>query len=354
MKYTPELDGIRALSILLVMISHAGFGHIVPGGFGVTIFFFISGYLITSLLIAEAEKYKHIDLKKFYIRRFWRLLPPAIYFIVISSLLIFYINNSIKISEIFAALFYSANYYKIFIHFTNVDGLLSPFNILWSLAIEEHFYILFAPLLAFTYRSNRYYQIIVAFLVLPLVIRLGYALTFPDMLHEGGYTYSATEARIDSIAFGCFMAYLIHKPIQKEWVEKHILKSRYFFFGVIAIVSSLLVRDLFFRETFRYTIQNIGLFLILSNILFNSAKIYSAARSFLSSKILTYIGKLSYSLYLQHWLSLTIVSYALHANKLSIVWQLSFWGLTIITTLVSYYVIEQPTLALRRKYGSNV
>jgi len=354
MRYTPELDGIRALSILLVMISHAGFGHIVPGGFGVTIFFFISGYLITSLLIAEAEKYQHIDLKKFYIRRFWRLLPPAIYFIVISSLLIFYINHSIKVSEILAALFYSANYYKIFIHFTNVDGLLSPFNILWSLAIEEHFYILFAPLLAFTYRSNRYYQIIVLFLVLPLVIRLGYALIFPDMLHEGGYTYSATEARIDSIAFGCFMAYLLHKPIQKEWIERHLLKSRYFFFGVIAIVCSLLVRDLFFRETFRYSLQNVGLFLILSNILFNQAKIYSVARHFLSAKILTYIGKLSYSLYLQHWLSLTIISYFLGANKLSIAWQLAFWGLTIITTLVSYYVIEQPTLALRRKYGSNV
>lgn len=354
MKYTPELDGIRALSILLVMISHAGFGHIVPGGFGVTIFFFISGYLITSLLIAEAEKHKRIDLKKFYIRRFWRLLPPAIYFIVISSLLIFYINHSIRITEIFAALFYGANYYKIFIHFTNVDGLLSPFNILWSLAIEEHFYILFAPLLAFTYRSSRYYQIIVAFLVLPLVIRLGYALIFPDMLHEGGYTYSATEARIDSIAFGCFMAYLMHKPINKEWVEKHLIKLGYFIIGLAAILLSLLLRDPFFRETFRYSLQNVGLFLILLNVLFNQAALFAAIRRFLGLSILTFIGKLSYSLYLQHWFSMTVISYIAGVNKFSLVWQLGFWGLTLVTTLISYYVIERPTIDLRRKYGSNV
>lgn len=354
MKYTPELDGIRALSILLVMISHAGFGHIVPGGFGVTIFFFISGYLITSLLISEAEKKQHIDLKKFYIRRFWRLLPPAIYFIIISSLLILYINHSIKVSEISAALFYFANYYKIFIHFSNVDGLLSPFNILWSLAIEEHFYILFAPLLAFTYRSNRYYQIIVLFLVLPLLIRLGYALIFPDLLHEGGYTYTATEARIDSIAFGCFMACLMHKPVQKEWLERHLLKFGYFALGLVAILLSLLVRDLFFRETFRYSVQNLGLFLILLNVLFNQASFFATIRRFLALSPLTFVGKLSYSLYLQHWLSMTLISYAIGLNKLSLSWQLGFWSLTIITTLVSYYVIEQPTIALRRKYGSNV
>lgn len=354
MKYTPELDGIRALSILLVMISHAGMGHLVPGGFGVTIFFFISGYLITSLLIAEFEKNNHIDLKKFYIRRFWRLLPPAIYFVLLSSLLVLYINHSVKISEILAALFYFANYYKIFIHFTNVDGLLSPFNILWSLALEEHFYILFAPLLALTYRSDKYYKVILLFLVLPLVIRLAYAVIFADTLHEGGYTYSATEARIDSIAFGCFMAYQCHKVGIKEGLMNHVLNTRYFFAGCIAIIASLLIRDLFFRETFRYSLQNIGLFLILSNVLFNQAGLYSKLRQFLSTKTLVYVGKLSYSLYLQHWLSLTIVSYFLGIDRLSLSWQLCFWSLSILTTMISYYVIEQPTLALRRKYGSNV
>ncbi|HSH88038.1 MAG TPA: acyltransferase [Methylophilus sp.] len=354
MKYTPELDGIRALSILLVMISHAGLGHIVPGGFGVTIFFFISGYLITSLLIAEADKHQHIDLKKFYIRRFWRLLPPAIYFIGISSLLIVYINGGINYNEILAALFYSANYYKIFIHFTNVDGLLSPFNILWSLAIEEHFYILFAPLLAITYRSKLYFRIIVLFLVLPLLIRLGYALIFPELLHEGGYTYSATEARIDSIAFGCFMAYILQKSSSKEKFNKLVLKTSYFVFGAGLIVISLLFRDMFFRETIRYSLQNIGLFLMLSNVLFNQAGFYAYLRKFLSLPVLTFTGKLSYSLYLQHWFSLTLVSYVLGVNKFSLEWQLSFWCLSLLTTLFSYYIIEQPTLALRRKYGSNV
>jgi len=353
MKYTPELDGIRALSILIVMLSHAGLGHIVPGGFGVTIFFFISGYLITSLLLTEAKKYGSIDLKKFYIRRFWRLLPPVLYFILISSLLILYINKAINFKEILAALFYFANYYKVFFHFELVDSLLSPFIILWSLAIEEHFYILFAPLLALTYKSKFYFKVIVVFLVIPLIIRVGVAFFFPDMIQEGGYTYSATETRIDSIAFGCFMACVFNNDNKQSFLKTSVLKTRYFLLGLSGILLSLLIRDLFFRETFRYTLQNISLYLVISNILFNTTYYFSYIRKFLSTSLLTYIGKLSYSLYLQHWFVLTVVLYFLGLNKISISWQLTFWLGTVFMTLFSYYVIERPTLSLRRKYGSN-
>ena len=74
--YIPSLDGIRAIAFLIVFISHAGLGKIVPGGFGVTIFFFLSGYLITTQLRREHERSHKIDFKKFYMRRILRIWPP--------------------------------------------------------------------------------------------------------------------------------------------------------------------------------------------------------------------------------------------------------------------------------------
>ena len=74
--YIPSLDGIRAIAFLFVFIAHAGLDKIVPGGFGVTIFFFLSGYLITSILRLEASRTHKISLRKFYLRRAFRILPP--------------------------------------------------------------------------------------------------------------------------------------------------------------------------------------------------------------------------------------------------------------------------------------
>ena len=76
--YIPSLDGLRAVSIALVFLSHVGFGHVVPGGFGVTIFFFLSGYLITGILVRELAGSGSIDLLRFYARRLRRLLPALL------------------------------------------------------------------------------------------------------------------------------------------------------------------------------------------------------------------------------------------------------------------------------------
>lgn len=350
--YKPELDGLRAISILLVLISHAGLGHIIPGGLGVTVFFFVSGFLITSLLIEERERAGKIDLYKFYLRRFWRLLPPLFFFLILSIVLILAVNKDIKTDEILAAIFYFANYYKLFVHFDSLSSYPSPFNILWSLAIEEHFYIIFAPLLAFTYNSKIYFKIIVIFLFIPIIIRLSVAIFFQNMLINGGYNYSATEARIDSIAFGCFMAYIFHSH-GFILLKKILLNNYWLFLSVLFIFGSLLFRDLYFRETFRYSVQNISLLVIVSNIVYGSSSPIKKVKIFLSNKLMVFIGKLSYSLYLQHWLALIIVSLLIGKVGIYATWQVSYWVLTLILSLFSYFIIEKPTIAFRKKYGSN-
>src|ERR1700686_3578696 len=84
----PSLDGLRAISISIVLVSHAGYENVVPGGLGVTVFFFLSGYLITTLLMEERERSDRIDIGKFYLRRAFRLFPSLLVTLVIAYSLV--------------------------------------------------------------------------------------------------------------------------------------------------------------------------------------------------------------------------------------------------------------------------
>ncbi len=113
-KYFPFLDSFRGVAILFVVISHMGLDYIVPGGFGVTLFFFISGFLITRLLIFEYEKKNSIDLKNFYIRRFLRLYPALLIMLFVSCILIFIFECQPSKTYFLSGLFYYTNYYILF------------------------------------------------------------------------------------------------------------------------------------------------------------------------------------------------------------------------------------------------
>jgi peptidoglycan/LPS O-acetylase OafA/YrhL len=144
----PSLDGLRAISILIVLVSHAGYGSAVPGGLGVTIFFFLSGYLITTLLLDETERSGRINIGKFYLRRVFRLFPPLLVtlFIAYSLVALGLLDGGISWSGVLAQLFYFANYYGLFFDPGNTTA--AGTGILWSLAVEEHFYMIYPTVLA--------------------------------------------------------------------------------------------------------------------------------------------------------------------------------------------------------------
>ena len=137
----PSLDGLRAVSILIVLVSHAGYGTIVPGGLGVTIFFFLSGYLITTLMLAEHERTGELDVVRFYARRVFRLMPPLIVTLAIVYGLTFagLVPGGITLAGLASQLLYFANYYQIF--FDPGNTIPGGTEVLWSLAVEEHYYI---------------------------------------------------------------------------------------------------------------------------------------------------------------------------------------------------------------------
>lgn len=293
--YLFSLDGLRAVSILLVVVSHFGFGSIVPGGLGVTLFFFISGYIITSILLREYEKSATLDIKAFYIRRFLRLTPALYGYVLFAVLISLWVGLKMYWMDVGATLLYITNYWEIF-HGFGVEGELSPFSITWSLAIEEHFYIFYPALLLlllkFRYRPETILTLII-FIVLGwrlwLAVGIGLDHIQPDRIYKG------SDTRIDSILFGALFAVLY----KKNAAYRQIMHNQgSFILGIVLLLGTLLYRDEIFRETWRYSIQGIAITLFFAPIVLGEGRI---AR-FLATAPMVYIGKISYSLYLYHWL----------------------------------------------------
>src|SRR4029077_21192748 len=142
--HIPSLDGLRALSFLIVFLAHAGLDRVVPGGFGVTVFFFLSGYLITTLMRIEAERTGKVSLKNFYLRRALRILPP--FYIVFVAATIFgeigFLRGDVRPRLLPVALqaMHLSNYW---IAAKGWSGIATGTGVYWSLAVEEHFYLLF-------------------------------------------------------------------------------------------------------------------------------------------------------------------------------------------------------------------
>jgi peptidoglycan/LPS O-acetylase OafA/YrhL len=288
MRHTPQLDGLRAIAILIVMVSHSGLGSIVPGGFGVTIFFFLSGYLITSLLRLENDSTGGVDIRAFYLRRVSRIFPPlyATMAFVILLLASGIVRREVSATAILLDALFLTNYSNLLI-----GGLGLPIP-LWSLNVEEHFYLLF-PFVYVAFLKRRV-PAKAAFCclgacVMFLAIRVA-TITMTTYVDEIFYW---THTRVDSILFGCALA-LWHNPIvdPKSW--RPTLWQTVFAGAVI--LACFGVREPVFRETVRYTLQGVGLFVIFSFILHDRGVL---AR-LLGSAPLRVVGLLSYTLYLVH------------------------------------------------------
>ena len=197
-KYVGELDGICAIAVSFVVFAHYQLLPHIPGGFGVTLFFFLSGYLITTLFFAEFRSTLRISIPQFYLRRWLRLTPPLVISVVLAT--IFYRischavgGRPVPIGTTMAALFYYTNYYDLSWDMDN--SRVIPFGICWSLAIEEHFYLVWPWIIYINIRSpKRLFLIITTACVSVLIWRL---VAHQILLLSSDYTYMATDCRID-------------------------------------------------------------------------------------------------------------------------------------------------------------
>jgi peptidoglycan/LPS O-acetylase OafA/YrhL len=352
-KYVSYLDGFRGYAILLVVLSHLYLAPMDVAFLGVTLFFYVSGLLITKLMIVEFNKKGTVKLGEFYIRRLLRLYPALVLMLIISIIVLLICNYTIIWADIMAGLFYFTNYYLVYFHPPVPDPeYLLVSKILWSLSVEEHFYMLF-PLLFITFYSNKHktlLYILVALLFVFLGIRL---LTY--FTSEGGttvfqLTYYTTHCRADSILYGCVSALLLYK-YDAKWYQALLRSQVLFVLAFLLLVFTVVFNQLFFQTTIKYSLQGLAFAIIIPSFAVLHTKGF--VHSLVDNKVMVFIGKLCYSLYLFHWVALKIGNLYNNNPHKDLTWYAITISLTIGLSLGSYYFVERPFVALRRKFGSN-
>ncbi|MFP5436668.1 MAG: acyltransferase family protein [Bacteroidia bacterium] len=349
-----SLDGIRAISILMVLLGHMfetlpeafqnEYVHVIlfNSSLGVKIFFVISGYLITRLLIIEKNKSGKIDIKDFYLRRIFRIFPVFYLYIIIVLLLkatIFpdILNNYTLVG--FAGL-YLWNYKHLFVSDMPTEKGNWFFGHFWSLSMEEQFYMIW-PMMFVKINAEKLKKVVLWIICIMPVLRIATYFLMPDsrgqismMLHTGG----------DSILTGCLVALLeVNLKFQEKvnyYLNKKFLPLAIALF--IFIVSPLL--SMYLKGAYTITVgMSLNNICIIYLILW-AIRIPSKVADFLNTKVLIHIGILSYSLYIWQQLFLTNqASFSVNKFPLNII-------AVVIVAHISYYLIEKPMLNLKKKF----
>ena len=339
--YRPEIDGLRAIAVGGVILYHAqisilGYQPFKGGFIGVDIFFVISGYLITSIILKELITTGSFSFKYFYERRIRRILPALLFVMLVSlpfAWMYLFSGSFIDFSKsILYSLGFSSNFYFYFSgqQYGAESGLLKPFLHTWSLSVEEQFYILFPVLLLVTFKYFRKYLIYT--LVLGFVVSLG--LADWGSRNNPSFNFYVLPTRGWEILAGSILAYI--EITQGHRGKNKTLKLIFPSIGLFLIVHSILF---FNDETFHPSLYTFSPVLGVCLIIWFSNK-NELITKILSTKLFVGIGLISYSLYLWHYpiFAFARVKYFLD----NIIKEISS-GLIILTlSIISYYFIEKP------------
>ncbi|WP_338552688.1 acyltransferase family protein [Paenibacillus sp. KS-LC4] len=350
--YRTGLDGIRAIAVIAVIVYHLHPGWMPGGLLGVGIFFVLSGYLITSILLKELEKRGKIDLKAFWIRRAKRLLPGMLFMIAVTgaaTLLFAYPHWSPFLTDLPGVLLYVSNWSLILHHVSYFEsfGPASPLGHLWSLAVEEQFYLVWPLMLLIGLRFlKRRRVLLLGILGLAVVSAAAMAWLYqPDS--DPSRVYYGTDTRLFGLLFGAALALVwpFHKLKPRVSNEAKLTLD---IIGGIALLVSLLA----FWYTNEYQpFLYLGGMLILSFVsvllIMTSAHPASRISRLLSIPPLRYIGVRSYGLYLWHYPVIILTSPAVDTGEISLMRLSLQLVLMLVLAAVSFKYVEQPL-----RYGS--
>ena len=364
-KYLPSIDSLRALAVLAVIIYHVDVNYL-PGGFlGVDLFFVLSGYLISSLIIKEYRKTGSLNLYNFYIRRARRLLP-AVYFMITVGLVVMVLFNEVLLRKshldaIFGYI-YSSNWWYIFHKLDYFDsfGAQSPFKHLWSLAIEEQFYMVF-PLLFLlvnrkkkskdgTYKLNKNFLYVVLGLI--LVSLIAHILLFD--INNISRIYFGTDTRAFSLLVGVVGAILY--PMEK--LHDKVTPQQNLIYSVVSLASiATLITVMIYTSEYNTWLYRGGFLLVAILgliVIISSGKQHTLMSRLLSFKPVVFIGKISYSLYLWHFPVLVLTTPVSEIGNPNIIFVVLRVILTFILATASYVFVETPIRKLGFKNYINV
>ncbi|ENQ3079829.1 acetyltransferase [Bacillus cereus] len=346
-RYMVGLDSLRGLAILGVILYHINFNWL-PGGFlGVTVFFVLSGYLITDILVVEWKEKRSIDLKNFWLRRARRLLPGMLVMLVITLAWITISHSSLlwkMRGDSVAALFYFSNWWYIYhkLSYFESFGTVSPLNHFWSLAVEEQFYVVWPLIiglgLSYVKKQSR----------LTLYIFLGAiaSAVAMAMIYEPGAdpsrVYYGTDTRAFSLLIGAALAFiwpssrLAHKILPKARLVLDVI-------GGIALIVILVM----FWKTNQYDpfLYRGGMFLLsiaTAILVANLAHPASRISAFLRFRPLRWIGVRSYGIYLWHYPIITLTNPQGSAGEFQLTRAIFQFFLILFMAQISWKFIENP------------
>ncbi len=347
-RHLPALDGLRGLAILSVMAYHLGFGWASGGYLGVDLFFVLSGFLITSLLLEEWCSTGRIRLGSFWGRRARRLLP-ALFLVVIVVMVYTVVNGRISVTgsgaasalttlrgDGLATLFYVANWHMIFFNQT-----VSPFTPTWSLAIEEQFYLLWPLVIVLLVKSSSKRWRRVGF-GLCLVGALASAAEMAALVHanNSGYVrvYNGTDTRAFDLLAGAAVAMLVAARPQPGRRGRSVLHI-----AATVAAGGLVVLWVTAAHTNWMTRGGFLTFAVLAAVVVADGRQFEPGRlgRLLSVRPLCWIGTISYGLYLWHW----PVNAYLDPTRSGISGaglDLARVVLTFVLAIGSYYLVELP------------
>ncbi|MCU1466859.1 MAG: hypothetical protein JWM72_2787 [Actinomycetia bacterium] len=341
-RYEPALDGLRGLAVLAIIAFHLDYSWARGAYLGVDLFFILSGFLITSLLIMEWRRSNNVALRAFWARRARRLLPALlvllVFVAVFTRLVIEPWNRAAVRGDGIASLFYVANwrfiadkqgYFELF-------SAASPLRHTWSLAIEEQFYLVWPLVVYGVMRATRG-----SLRALAAVSAAGIALSIVVMAVAYGpgdplRAYYGTDARVHTILMGALLAILL-----STWTPSAAARRRLLVAGIAAFVVMMYAWHVATGTSSRYYHGGSAAYAVLACVVIAGALQPGVLRTALGFRPLAWIGRLSYGLYLFHWpLIVWLVPTRVHLHGLQL--NALRLVLTFVAASLSFYLIEVP------------
>jgi peptidoglycan/LPS O-acetylase OafA/YrhL len=335
--HRPQLDGLRGIAIILVLLHHAGVPYVHGGHIGVDIFFVLSGFLITVLLYQEYTRFESINLKRFYIRRLLRLTPALLGLLILFAGFTLATKSGDALANTGQSILLTALYlsdFAIAFNYSTLGGLGHT----WSLAIEEHFYLIYPISLLFLLRKGSSTRS--GFIVLTILIVF---IAFYRMFmwgpapEEVARVYYGFDTRADGLLVGSLLGLTIATGRLPK-VSWHCA-----LFGTAILMLALMFADWDSRlYAYGLPLINISAALVLAYVIMTDVK-------WLANRALVWVGIISYGLYLWHNLIFILIRERITESP----WAILLLGsiVSIFVAGLSYYVLEKPCLKLKKRFA---